>query len=82
MAQEQQQQMNTIPHQNGRGYRLSFIINTALGSLLLLLAAAGAIFEGVFPQMRGTLAFGFLWPAIVCLFIASLHYSKYLSVSR
>ena len=74
--------MNMSSKQNPRGYRLSFIINTAVGALLLLLSATGGVLEGLFPQMRGTLAVGFLWPAIVCLFIASLHYSKFLSLRK
>lgn len=74
--------MNTSPVHDHNAFRLSFIINTAVGALLLLLSAVGLVLEGVFPQMRGTLACGFMWPAIVCLFIASLHYSKSLSLRK
>jgi hypothetical protein len=74
--------MNTPQTQNPKGYRLSFIINAGIGVLMLLLSAASYIFESIYPQLRGTLAWGFLWTAVLCLFIASLHYSKYLSLTR
>jgi hypothetical protein len=74
--------MKTPQTQNAKGYRLSFIINTVVGGLMLLLSAASQIFESAFPQLHGTLAQGFIWTAVLCLFIASLHYSKYLSLSR
>ena len=70
------------PPQNPKGYRLSFIINTGIGGLMLLLSAASFIFESFHSQLRGTLAWGFTWTAVLCLFIASLHYSKYLSLRR
>ena len=69
--------MNTPKTPNPKSYRLSFIINTLIGSLMLLLSAVGFILESVHPQLRGTLAWGFTWTAVLCLFIASLHYSKY-----
>ena len=74
--------MNTPQTQNPRGYRLSFIINTAIGGLMLLLSAASFIFETVYPELRGTLEWPFTWNAVLSLFIASLHYSKYLSLTR
>ena len=74
--------MNTPQAQNPRGYRLSFIINTAIGGLMLLLSAASSILESLYPQLHGTLAWGFTCSAVICLFIASLHYSKYLSLTR
>ena len=74
--------MKTPHPENPRGYRLSFIIHSAIGGLMLLLSAAGFIFESVYPQSRGMLAWGFIWAAVLCLFIASLHYSKYLSLTR
>ena len=74
--------MNTPQTQKPRGYRLSFIINTAFGGLMLLLSAASSILEAAYPQLRGTLASGFILTAVLCLFIASLHYSKYLSLTR
>lgn len=49
---------------------------------MLLLAAVGFILESLFPSLQGALAWGFLMTAVVCLFIASLHYSKHLSMKR
>lgn len=74
--------MNTPQTQNPRGYRLSFVINTVIGGLMLLLSAASFVFESLYPQLRGSLEWGFTWAAVLCLFIASLHYSKYLSLTR
>jgi len=74
--------MNTPETQHPRGYRLSFIINTAAGGLLLLMAVVAGVFEGLSPALRGQLVWGFVPAAMVCWFIASLHYSKYLSLSK
>jgi hypothetical protein len=74
--------MNTPQTQNPRGYKLSFIINTAVGGFLLLLAIIAGFFEGLFPAVRGQLVWGFLPATMICWFIASLHYSKYLSLSK
>jgi hypothetical protein len=74
--------MNKPQTQNPKGYRLSFIINTAIGGLMLLLSTAGYVFESLHPQLRGTLSGGFTGTAVLCLFIASLHYAKYLSLTR
>ena len=68
--------------QNTRGYKLSFIINTAVGGILLVLAIIAGVFEGLFPALRGQLVWGFVPAAMVCWFVASLHYSKYLSLSK
>jgi hypothetical protein len=65
---------------NARGYKISFVINSAVGSLLLALAVIGFVFESVFKLQR--LGWGFLVPAIICLFVASLHYAKYLNLQN
>jgi hypothetical protein len=69
---------NTTPNPNG--YRLSFIINAVVGGLMLMLSAVAYVLEILHPQLRGTLAWGFTFTAVVCLFISSLHYSKFLEV--
>jgi hypothetical protein len=75
--------MTTSPAQKARGYRLSFIINTAVGVFLMLLAAIGFMVELSFPSMRGSgLAFGFLPAALICFSIGIIHRQKYLSLSR
>ena len=74
--------MNTSQTQNPRGYKLSFIINTAVGGILLLLGIIAGVFEGVFPSLRGQLVWGFVPATMICGFIASLNYAKYLSQSR
>ena len=74
--------MNTPQSKDARSYKLSFIINTVVGGVLLLLAEIAGIFEGLFPAVRGHLVWGFLPATILCWFIASLHYSKYLSLSK
>jgi hypothetical protein len=74
--------MNTPQARNPRSYKLSFIINTAVGGILLLLTVIAGVFEGFFPVLRGQLVWGFVPATMVCWFIASLHYSKYLSLSR
>jgi hypothetical protein len=74
--------MNTPETEHLRGYKLSFIINTAVGGVLLLMAVVTGVFEGLFPALRGQLVWGFVPAAMICWFIASLHYSKYLSLSK
>ena len=74
--------MNTPQPGKPNGYRLSFIINGIIGGFMLLLSAVGYVIEILYPQLRGTLAWGFMFAAIVCLFVTSLHYAKYLSLSR
>lgn len=73
--------MNT-PQHPGRGYRISFIINSAVGALLLLLAAVAAVFEVLFPAVRGGLVWGFVPAIIGCFTIAFIHRRKYLSLTR
>ena len=69
--------------ESARGYKLSFIINTAAGGLLLLLGIMGFILENVFPALQGGgLAWGFLIAAIVCLSVGFAHRRKYLSLVR
>jgi hypothetical protein len=75
--------MTTSPAQKARGYRLSFIINTAVGVFMLLLAAIGFMVELSFPSMRGGgLVWGFLPAALICFIIGIIHRQKYLSLSR
>ena len=74
--------MNTKSNQNPRRYKLSFIINTAVGGILLLLAVIAGVFEGLFPALRGQLVWGFVPATMICWFVASLHYSKYLSLTK
>ena len=75
--------MNSNETDKLRGnYRLSFIINTVAGSCCLLLAIVGTVLEAVFPVLHSSLAFAFLWPALICWFIASLHYTKQLSLQK
>ncbi len=74
--------MHTPQTQHPRSYKLSFSINTALGGLLLLMAVVTGVLEGLFPALRGKLVWGFVAAAMVCWFIASLHYSKYLSLRK
>lgn len=74
--------MNTPQTQNPRNYRISFLINTIVGGIALLLAIAAGIFEQLFPSMRGKLVWGFASSTVICWFIASLHYSKYLKLSK
>jgi len=75
--------MTTSPPQQARGYRLSFIINTAVGIFMLLLAAIGFMVELSFPSMRDSgLVWGFLPAAGICLTVGFIHRRKYLSLSR
>jgi len=74
--------MNTPQTQKPRGYKLSFIINTAVGGILLFLAVIAGVFEGLFPALREQLVWGFVPATMICWFIASLGYSKYLSLSK
>jgi hypothetical protein len=74
--------MNTKHNQSAKSYRLSFLINGGIGVLMLFLSAVGYILENVYPDLRGGLAWGFMWPAVICLFIAALHHARYLSLSK
>ena len=61
-----------------RASKLAFLIPTALGGLML---AAATVFEYTHSGQTANFS-GFPLGAIVCLFTASLAYSKYLSVTR
>jgi hypothetical protein len=75
--------MTTSSPQQARGYRLSFIINTAVGVFMLLLAAIGFMVELSFPSMRDSgLVWGFLPAALICFTIGIIHRQKYLRLSR
>jgi len=63
-------------------YRLSFIINTVAGSCCLLLALVATVLEAWFPALHSSLTFSFLGPALICWFIASLHYTKHQSLQK
>jgi len=58
------QSMNTTQAANPKSYRLSFVINTVIGSLMLLLSAVSFIIEAIFPPMRGSLAWCFMFAAV------------------
>ena len=49
---------------------------------MLLLSVVAYIFEMVYPAMRGTLVWGFVFPAVLLLFLASLDYSRYLNSTK
>ncbi len=70
--------MNTQPSTDARAYKLAFLIPTVLGGLML---TAATVLEYVHMGQAENFS-GFPLGAIVCLFTASLTYSKYLSVSR
>jgi NO-binding membrane sensor protein with MHYT domain len=74
--------MNALRMPNPESYKLSFIINTVVGGVMLLLAIVAQVFETIFPALRGQLVWGFVPATLMCWFIASLHYSKYLSLTR
>ncbi len=59
-------------------YKLVFIINTVLGGVCL---AAATVFDYTHVGQTATFS-GYPLGAIVCLFAASLCYSKYLSLHR
>ncbi len=61
---------------------MSFIINTAVGGFLLLLAVVAGVLETVFPAFRGQLVWAFLPGTMICWFLASMHYAKYLILKR
>jgi hypothetical protein len=64
------------------GYRRSFTINTLVGSALLLAAVVFGAFANRYPALQGGASFGFMPITILCYFVASLHYAKYLSLSK
>jgi len=70
--------MMSTPQQRARGYRISFIINTLVGGFLLLLAIVAAVFEILFPAMRGGLVWGFVPAIIGCFTIGYIHRRRYL----
>jgi hypothetical protein len=74
--------MNTSQPERARGYKLSFIINTVVGGFMLLLGIIGVTLEISIPILRGSLAWGFLAAAIVCLSIGLSHRRKYLNLTR
>ena len=70
--------MKTQEPTNERSYKLAFLILTVLGGLSL---AAATVFDYTHTGQTATFS-GFPLGAIVCLFAASLTYSKYLSVRK
>lgn len=58
-------------------YQLSFIVNTVVGSALLMVALIGHKHD---PSLQ--IFWSFVPSTIICWFIASLHYSKYLSLKN
>ncbi len=61
---------------------MSFIINTIIGGITLLLAIGAGVYENLFPAWRGQLVWSIVPMTIISWSIASLHYSKYLSLSK
>lgn len=49
---------------------------------MFLLTIAAGILETLHPALRGQLVWGIVPTTIICWFIASLHYSKYLALSK
>ena len=74
--------MNIQRNEKGWGFKLSFIINTIIGSVALALMIVAFVAETVFPSLRGQIGWGFLSTVIICYFIASLHYAKYLNLQK
>ncbi len=70
------QNMKTPEQTNERSYKLAFLILTVLGGLMLV---AATVFDYTHTGQTATFS-GFPMGAIVCLFIASLNYAKYLSL--
>ncbi|MGB7746914.1 MAG: hypothetical protein WBN75_06465 [Verrucomicrobiia bacterium] len=71
--------MNAPQKQNAKAYKVSFIINTTVGFLLLL----GFILEGFFPALQGGRVAWILLPVGLLLSTIGLqHRRKYLSLSR
>ena len=69
--------MNTQQSNGARASKLAFLIPTVLGGLML---AAATVFEYTHTGQAANFS-GFPLGAVVCLFTASLAYSKYLSVT-
>lgn len=59
-------------------YRLAFIVLTIAGALMIV---AATVFEYTYPGETAAFS-GFPQAAVVCFFVASLMYSKYLTVHR
>lgn len=74
--------MNTAQAESARGYKLSFVINTVAGALLLLLGITGAVLGIFLPIFRGSLTWEFFMPALVCLSIGFAHRMAYLNLTR
>ena len=69
--------MNEQLPQDAMRWRRSFLINTTVGGVMLAMALVGYCLELLYPQLANSLAVVLLIPAILCLFIASLHYTRY-----
>jgi len=71
--------MKTNPTKSS--YRRALIIETVVGSFMLLLSVGAYVLEQFKPELRGSLVWGFMFAAVISLFLASLHYSGYRSTS-
>jgi hypothetical protein len=64
-------------NQSKSNYRRAFIIETVVGAAMLGAAVFAYIMEQFRPELRGSLAWGFMVASVICLFLASIHYSSY-----
>ncbi len=67
--------MKTKPSKSS--YRRAFLIETTVGGILLLASLLAYSMEQRSPELRGSLVWGFMFPAVINLFLASLHYTRY-----
>jgi hypothetical protein len=75
--------MSTSPKQKARAYRLSFIINTAIGGTLILIAILAYMERLSYPVIaHNKIQWGFELAGILCLGIAYICRRKYLRLSR
>ena len=67
--------------QSKSSYRRAFIIETVVGSIMLIASVFAYIMDQLRPELRGSLVWGFMFAALISLFLASLHYSSYRSAT-
>ena len=68
----------TCPSKRRRGY----LINQTIGVGCLLAAAVGHVLESLYPNLKASLSFGFLFTAVACLYAASISHAKYVSLNK
>jgi hypothetical protein len=70
--------MSTSPKQKAGAYRLSFIINTAIGGTLILVGVLEFLERVAYPVVAHTkFEWGFELTGILCLIIAYICHRKY-----